>query len=60
MPEPDATPERPADPEATADGPEEVAAELVRVLDGYMGDLQAGRTPDRERILLASSLNDSS
>src|SRR4051794_26690556 len=27
------------------------AAELVAILDGYMADLQAGRGPDRERLL---------
>ena len=52
MAELDATPEQPADPDqTTAAGPDVLAAELVRVLDAYMADLQAGRTPDRERLL---------
>jgi serine/threonine protein kinase len=31
--------------------PEDSAAELVRVLDQYLADLQAGRAPDRARLL---------
>ena len=52
MAEPDATAEKPADTEATtAFGPDAVASELVRVLEGCMADLQAGRRPDREKLL---------
>lgn len=31
--------------------PADSAAELVRVLDQYLADLQAGKTPDREKLL---------
>ncbi len=33
--------------------PEESASELVRVLDQYLADLQAGRAPDRAQLLAA-------
>jgi predicted Ser/Thr protein kinase len=49
---PDARDEVPRDPEVTeAFQPDELASELVRVLDAYMAELQAGARPDREKLL---------
>jgi serine/threonine protein kinase/outer membrane protein assembly factor BamB len=45
-------PESAAGPAATGNyAPSEDAAELVRLLDQYLADLQAGRAPDRDRLL---------
>src|SRR5690349_15406066 len=38
-------------PEEAAEPSAGSAAELVRVLDRYLADLQAGRAPDRDRLL---------
>ena len=43
-----------AGPPATGDfNPADSAAELVRVLDQYLADLQAGRAPERAQLLAA-------
>ena len=31
--------------------PQESAVDLVRLLDGYLADLQAGKNPDKARLL---------
>jgi len=54
MNDPDETIARPQSPniaEAETMPPSESAAELVRVLDGYMAALQAREAPDRARLL---------
>ena len=55
MSEPDVTriePARTHGPDATAAyPPKDSAAELVRVLDQYLADLEAGRAPSREKLL---------
>src|SRR5262245_24795719 len=55
MAEPDARPEGVSAPSEPADtgpfAPPEAASELLRVLDRYLADLQAGHAPDRARFL---------
>src|SRR6516162_4216986 len=55
MSDPQATPgHTPASPEAAPTGiynPLDSASELVRVLDRYLAELQAGKGPDKARLL---------
>ena len=56
MNEPTSLHTQPHTPEASATGgfaPTDSAAMLVRVLDDYLAELQAGRDPDRAQLLAA-------
>jgi hypothetical protein len=40
-----------AETQPPAPGPEAATMALARILDQYLADLQAGRAPDRDRLL---------